>query len=251
MIYHRHYHADYDDATRRLSMLEHGAYRRLLDAYYSDERPLPRTRDETYRLAGAFTAEERTAVDVVLATYFTLAPDGCYHNERADEEIAKAQTAQRVAQENGRKGGRPKTRKETHGITAEETPSETIRAVVQPFSRSSTTTAARVREALPELARSAFDTLAGDNPEAVARALQSAHEPITGGPRYTWEQVGQALIDYAANERQGFVARLFKRYLETAARPAPERANGKHAETDDAIAEGVRQLNAMGAHRGE
>lgn len=86
-------------------MLEHGAYRTLLDRYYSTEEGIPAA--QAYRLARARSEEERQAVDAVLEEFFELI-DGVWINGRAEEEIAKAAVRINAAKENGKKGGRPK-----------------------------------------------------------------------------------------------------------------------------------------------
>jgi uncharacterized protein YdaU (DUF1376 family) len=88
-------------------MIEHGAYRLLLDYIYDKEHGIPA--DRVYRETRARTKEERAAVDVVLAEYFTLV-DGAYINERAAKEIEKAQVKIEASKNNGRKGGRPRKR---------------------------------------------------------------------------------------------------------------------------------------------
>lgn len=67
-------------------MLEHGAYRRLMDVYYSREEPLPDAQVE--RLVCARSTEEREAVRTVLGEFFTLS-DGAWSHSRCDAEIAK------------------------------------------------------------------------------------------------------------------------------------------------------------------
>ena len=79
---------DYAGATRHLSWDEDMAYRRMLDAYYSREQPLPLEPRQIYRLVGASEPRQREAVDVVLLEFFEQHADG-WHNNRADEEIAK------------------------------------------------------------------------------------------------------------------------------------------------------------------
>lgn len=79
---------DYAGATRHLSWDEDMAYRRMLDAYYSREQPLPLEPRQIYRLVGASEPRQREAVDVVLEEFFEQHADG-WHNNRADEEIAK------------------------------------------------------------------------------------------------------------------------------------------------------------------
>lgn len=80
---------DYAQATAHLSVLEDGAYCRLLRKYYANERPLPADIAEVLRLVGARTREEKAAVESVLAEFFVLCTDG-WRNKRADAEIAKA-----------------------------------------------------------------------------------------------------------------------------------------------------------------
>lgn len=121
--------------TAQLSLAEMGAYDRLLDHYYAQEKPLPGDSERCYRIAGAATKDERKAVDAVLAEFFALTPEG-YAQERADSEIAKAEPKLAAARSNGVKGGRPRkaqdepkknpktTQRKPSGLS-EETQSET------------------------------------------------------------------------------------------------------------------------------
>lgn len=105
MNYYEHHLGDYAKQTSHLTMLEHGAYRLLLDRYYSTEEPIPK--DQAHRLARARSKDEKIAVDTVLNEFFKF-KDGFYWNGRADEELTKARNRINAAQENGRRGGRPK-----------------------------------------------------------------------------------------------------------------------------------------------
>jgi uncharacterized protein YdaU (DUF1376 family) len=89
--YYEHHLGDYAKDTGHLSMLEHGAYRILLDRYYSTEAGIPAA--QAYRLARARSEEERQAVDVVLEEFFERV-DGVWINRRAEEEIAKERKKQ-------------------------------------------------------------------------------------------------------------------------------------------------------------
>jgi uncharacterized protein YdaU (DUF1376 family) len=93
--------------TATLSLAEMGAYDRLLDHYYAEEKPLPGDLDECCRICAALSKEERAAVVKVLAKFFTLTERG-HTNERADEEIKIALPKIEAAKANGAKGGRPK-----------------------------------------------------------------------------------------------------------------------------------------------
>ncbi len=77
---------DYASATRHLSWEEDGAFRRLLDVYYTTEKALPLDLRAVCRLVLAQTESQREAVAVVLGEFFESAPDG-WHNKRADVEL--------------------------------------------------------------------------------------------------------------------------------------------------------------------
>ena len=88
-------------------MLEHGAYRLLLDVYYTTEKPLPADLKAAARKAGARSKDEIAAVETVLGEFFQLTKDGWVNNRCAteiDSYKAKSETNRVV----GKMGGRPK-----------------------------------------------------------------------------------------------------------------------------------------------
>jgi uncharacterized protein YdaU (DUF1376 family) len=109
MNYYERHLGDYAKDAGHLSMLEHGAYTLLLDRYYTTEQGIEE--EKVYRLCRAKTKEERAAVDAVLGEFFALV-DGFWVNGRADREITKMQAKVKAAQENGKRGGRPKRTEE-------------------------------------------------------------------------------------------------------------------------------------------
>jgi uncharacterized protein YdaU (DUF1376 family) len=94
--YYEHHLGDYLRDTAHLSILEDGAYRRLLDAYYIREAPLPATMREVFRLVRAQSKQDREAVETVLREFFAETPDGWRHG-RCDREIGRFQDKQRKA----------------------------------------------------------------------------------------------------------------------------------------------------------
>lgn len=96
MNYYEHHLGDYMRDTAHLSMIEDGAYRRLLDAYYIKEMPIPNEPREACRLVRAQSKPERDAVLIVLKEFFTTAADG-WHHKRCDHEIARFQDKQAKA----------------------------------------------------------------------------------------------------------------------------------------------------------
>jgi uncharacterized protein YdaU (DUF1376 family) len=93
--------------TLTLSMAQMGAYDRLLDYYYEEEKPLPSEVDECCRIAGAVSKQDRADVKKVLDKFFVLSEAG-FNQERADAEIILGRHKIAVAKANGKAGGRPK-----------------------------------------------------------------------------------------------------------------------------------------------
>jgi len=122
MNYYERHIGDYAKNAGHLSMLEHGAYTLLLDRYYSTEKGIPT--DQAYKVARAHTKPERAAVDSVLKEFFTLT-GGVWMKNRCEEEIVAAHARIAAAQENGKKGGRPRkieTQEKPSGLFTETQP---------------------------------------------------------------------------------------------------------------------------------
>lgn len=75
---------DYVRDTAHLSLIEDAIYRRALDWYYINERPIPADPKKAARLFRA--TDHQDMVASVLDEFFTLEDDG-YHNKRCDEEL--------------------------------------------------------------------------------------------------------------------------------------------------------------------
>lgn len=114
MNYYPRYPAHYMAKTLHLTMEQDGAYTRLMDWCYANERPIPHA--SRYAIARASKASEKAAVDAVLAEFFNDTGDG-WTNDRIEKEIRKAAPKIEAAKENGRKGGRPRKGKPTGFIS--------------------------------------------------------------------------------------------------------------------------------------
>jgi uncharacterized protein YdaU (DUF1376 family) len=88
MNYYEHHLGDYMRDTAHLSLIEDGVYRRLIDAYYAREKPLPTEVSECCKLARVSGKKERDAVRYILREFFQLADDG-WRQKRCDEVIEK------------------------------------------------------------------------------------------------------------------------------------------------------------------
>jgi uncharacterized protein YdaU (DUF1376 family) len=97
MHYYQFNIGDYVSHTRHLSPVEDIAYRRFLDAYYLQERPLNSSPTAVARQIGM--REYESEVVLVLEEFFELGQDG-WTNSRADKEIehyhSKIQQASRA-----------------------------------------------------------------------------------------------------------------------------------------------------------
>lgn len=110
MHYYQFNIADYRKDTTHLSMLEHGAYRQLLDWHYLEQAPIPLETDKVFRRLCAKTEEERLAVVTVLEELFKRTSEG-YIQGRAMSEIAQYEAKAECARQAGKLGGRPKKTK--------------------------------------------------------------------------------------------------------------------------------------------
>ena len=70
MQWYKHYLTDYGQDTVGLNFLQDAAYRRLLDAYYQREGPIPNDLKLIYRMVHAHSRHEQDAVKMVLKRYF-------------------------------------------------------------------------------------------------------------------------------------------------------------------------------------
>lgn len=111
---------DYLGDTYHLSLLEHGAYTRLLDVYYIHEGAIPA--EQATRLVGARTDEERIVVEAILAEFFRLVSRPNPHSgiaemvwvhKRCEQELKLSTRRAQASRLNGAKGGRPRKQKPT------------------------------------------------------------------------------------------------------------------------------------------
>lgn len=119
MHYYQFHVGDYLSSTSHLSNEEDLAYRRLLDMYYTSEKPIPlNTQWVARRLRVA-----SEVVELVLKDFFTQTPDG-YTKERCEQEICRYKQLAERNKRNGSLGGRPKanpvgSQQDTNGIPEE------------------------------------------------------------------------------------------------------------------------------------
>ncbi|WP_038342280.1 YdaU family protein [Acinetobacter sp. A47] len=110
MYKYLHHISDFMVDTAHLTPLEECFYRRAIDFYYLNEKPLPKETQSVFRRLRAITQEEREAVLNVLQDFFVELEDG-FHNKRCDSEIAEYHQNANKNRENGKKGGRPRKTK--------------------------------------------------------------------------------------------------------------------------------------------
>lgn len=86
MNYYARHIGDWIGDTVNLTMLEDGAYNRLIDQYYRSEKPLPLDSKELFRLARASSSAERKAVLYVISAFFVRTESG-FTQKRAQAGI--------------------------------------------------------------------------------------------------------------------------------------------------------------------
>ncbi|AJY38686.1 YdaU family protein [Burkholderia humptydooensis] len=123
MNYYPHHIGDFRSGTVNMSRVERWIYRDLIDVYYDTEKPLPLDLDAVCYAVGVSAEEERRAVANLLRFKFTQTDAGYVH-ERCEIEIAAYRLRAETAQENGKKGGRPKKRTASEPGT-KQNPAET------------------------------------------------------------------------------------------------------------------------------
>lgn len=94
MNYYPFHIGDYVAHTAHLSIIEDCAYRRLLDAYYMTEAPLPADVKAVARLIRM--RDHQGDVELVLGEFFYPTPDGWRH-KRCDDELARMRDKQTKA----------------------------------------------------------------------------------------------------------------------------------------------------------
>ncbi|WP_104012205.1 YdaU family protein [Burkholderia anthinoferrum] len=109
MNYYPHHIGDFRSGTVNMTRVERWIYRDLIDVYYDTEKPLPLDLDAVCYAVGVSSEEERRAVANLLRFKFTQTDAGYVH-DRCEIEIAAYRSRAETAQENGKKGGRPKKR---------------------------------------------------------------------------------------------------------------------------------------------
>ena len=107
MNHYPHHIGDFRSGTVNMTRLERWIYRDLLDFYYDKEQPLPLDVEITCKEVGVRSDEERAIVVDLLKFKFVLTTLG-YEHERCETVIAEYRTKASTAQENGKKGGRPR-----------------------------------------------------------------------------------------------------------------------------------------------
>jgi len=118
MNYYTFHSGDYLRDTSHLTLIEDAIYRRLIDWYYTNESPLPNDIKKISRLIRAVGDED--IVGVIVEEFFQLSENE-WHQCRCDEEIAIYHGKAEKARENGKLGGRPKTKqKPNHNLEETE-----------------------------------------------------------------------------------------------------------------------------------
>lgn len=113
MHYYQFNIGDYISHTRHLDLIEDAIYRRLLDAYYLQERPLNSGTASVARQINA--RDHESQVQIVLEEFFQLTDDG-WINVRADKEIEHYHSKIEQASKAGRASAEARLNKRATGV---------------------------------------------------------------------------------------------------------------------------------------
>lgn len=206
MHFYQHHLGDYAKDTGHLSMTEHGAYRMLMDHYYSTEMALPADFTSLCRIARASSRIERAAVQRVSSEFFVLS-NGVLKHKRIEIEISEYRRVKQRNSENGRCGGRPKRNPlETHSVTSGlilGNPNETEAMIHKPVTNPSPKGEenARAKPAKPKVDPDAVSRLYNAYPRKVAKpdAIKAITEALETTPE---KQIMDALTAWKTVWRQ-------------------------------------------------
>jgi len=121
MHYYSFHVSDYIHDTAHLSNDEDLAFRRLLDLYYTQEKPIPNKTHEVARRIRM--AKQINAVQVVLEEFFMFDMENdCWFHKRCDETIAAYQAKAERNRVVGKLGGRPKANPEETQVVSRDNP---------------------------------------------------------------------------------------------------------------------------------
>jgi len=105
MNYYKFHIGDWVLHTSHLTLIEEAVYRRLIDFYYTTEKPIPQETELVIRRLRL--GSHADIVEQMLKEFFTL-ENNAWQNRRANAEIKRYNDRVNTAQVNGKLGGRPK-----------------------------------------------------------------------------------------------------------------------------------------------
>jgi uncharacterized protein YdaU (DUF1376 family) len=123
MHYYSFHVSDYIHDTAHLTIEEDLAFRRLLDLYYTQEKPIPNNTHEVARRIRM--AKHNGAVQTVLEEFFMFNMEHNYwYHKRCDETIAAYQAKAERNRAVGKLGGRPKANPEETQMVSKHNPNQ-------------------------------------------------------------------------------------------------------------------------------
>ena len=123
MHYYSFHVSDYIHDTAHLSLYEDLAFRRLLDLYYTSERPIPNKTHEVSRRIRM--AKQETEVQTVLEEFFMFDKENdCWFHKRCDDTILAYQAKAERNRVVGKLGGRPKTNPNETQVVSKTNPNQ-------------------------------------------------------------------------------------------------------------------------------
>jgi uncharacterized protein YdaU (DUF1376 family) len=168
---------DYAAHTKHLSLIEDLAYRRLLDLYYTSEKPLPEDPKRVARLIGM--RDHLQEVSDVLSDFFTISEQG-HINKRCDDEILKYQgkAARAIKANESRYKSKNPIKSDVNSDTNSDVNSDALHI---PTNNQEPITNNQIKEkkASPSKSPGKPDTVAPENWEAWLQVRKAKKAPLT------------------------------------------------------------------------
>ena len=96
------------DKSAEIGDLEDLAFRRMVDLYYLNEKPLYNDQAD---IADAIGMDWKVVTKTLLMFFRLNGDDNCWHNEEIDRDLMKRLHQVSINRQVGQKGGRPKSTK--------------------------------------------------------------------------------------------------------------------------------------------
>ena len=227
MHYYPFHVSDYIHDTAHLSNEEDLAFRRLLDLYYTQEKPIPNKTQEVARRIRM--AKQIGAVQTVLEEFFDFDVEKDYwYHKRCDETIATYQAKAERNRQVGKLGGRPKANpQETQTVSKQNPNQEPITINQEPKLKTQRGSRLPTDWSLPEDWKAWAEN---ERPDLLINKVADSFKdfwiskPGAGGNKLNWEATWRNWIRSQSAPKQAFANKYDVAHVTTPTPPNQDAA---------------------------